>query len=60
MFAEQEAARRGHDAINLHTDALMTENISLYRQNFYTATNWVIEKGFDRVYMVKSLTHRGP
>ena len=60
MFAEQEAVRRGHDAIHLYTHALMTENISLYRRIGYTETRRVIEKGFNRVYMVKNLAQRGP
>jgi GNAT superfamily N-acetyltransferase len=54
-FAEAEAIRRGWNAITLYTNALMTDNISLYARIGYVETNRVAEKGFDRVYMVKGL-----
>lgn len=55
-FAEAEAIRRGWREIRLYTNALMTENIALYRRIGYAETARVTEKGFDRVYMTKSLT----
>lgn len=54
-FAEIEAARRGWRDICLYTNALMTENIALYRRIGYVEAARVTEKGFDRVYMVKHL-----
>jgi ribosomal protein S18 acetylase RimI-like enzyme len=54
-FAEAEAMRRGWNQIHLYTNALMTENIALYRRIGYTETARVTEKGFDRVYMTKRL-----
>jgi ribosomal protein S18 acetylase RimI-like enzyme len=54
-FAEAEAARRGWNEIRLYTNALMTENIALYRRIGYLETSRVTEKGFDRVYMMKRL-----
>ena len=54
-FAEAEAMRRGWNEIRLYTNALMTENIALYRRIGYVETSRVTEKGFDRVYMVKRL-----
>ncbi len=55
-FAEAEATRRGWNEIHLYTNALMTENIALYRRIGYVETSRVTEKGFDRVYMTKRLT----
>ena len=57
-FAEAEATRRGWRDIRLYTNALMTENIALYRRIGYVETARVTEKGFDRVYMTKELTPR--
>ena len=54
-FAEAEARRRRYDAIHLYTHALMTENIALYRRVGFIETHRVREKGYDRVYMTKSL-----
>jgi ribosomal protein S18 acetylase RimI-like enzyme len=54
-FAEAEATRRGCNEIHLYTNALMTENIALYRRIGYLETSRVTEKGFDRVYMTKRL-----
>jgi ribosomal protein S18 acetylase RimI-like enzyme len=54
-FAEAEAKRRGWNEIRLYTNALMTENIALYRRIGYVETSRVTEKGFDRVYMTKRL-----
>jgi len=54
-FAEAEAMRRGWNEIQLYTNALMTENIALYRRIGYVETSRATEKGFDRVYMTKPL-----
>lgn len=54
-FAEAEARRRGFAEITLYTHALMTENQALYRRLGYVETARVVEKGFDRVYMAKTL-----
>jgi GNAT superfamily N-acetyltransferase len=54
-FAEAQAMRRGWHEIRLYTNALMTENIALYRRVGYVETMRVNEKGFDRVYMTKRL-----
>lgn len=54
-FAEAEARRRGWPAVTLYTHTLMTENQALYRRLGYVETARVTEKGFDRVYMVKTL-----
>ena len=52
-FAEQEAARRGHDEIRLYTHALMGENIAWYQRLGFREIGRVREKGFNRVYMAK-------
>lgn len=54
-FAENEARRRGYDAIILYTHVMMTENIALYLRLGFVETGRVSEKGFDRVYMRKPL-----
>jgi len=55
QFAEAEASQRGYDDIYLYTHALMTENIALYRRVGYIETHRISEKGFDRIYMTKTL-----
>jgi GNAT superfamily N-acetyltransferase len=55
-FAEQEAIRRGRDAIVLYTNVVMTRNIALYARIGYQETARVHEHGFERVYMKKPLT----
>lgn len=57
-FAEAEARRRGFDTIRLYTHVLMTENQALYRRLGYVETGRTTEKGFDRVYMAKTLPRR--
>jgi hypothetical protein len=49
---------RGWREIRLYTNALMAENIALYRRIGYVETARVAEKGFDRVYMTKRLESR--
>jgi glutathione S-transferase len=59
QFAEAEASRLGCNHIYLYTHQLMTENIALYQRVGYVETHRISEKGFDRVYMTKSLQHGG-
>src|SRR3954447_24504740 len=54
-FAERTAINYGHHHIRLYTNEAMTENIALYLRIGYSETHRVEEKGFRRVYMVKSL-----
>jgi ribosomal protein S18 acetylase RimI-like enzyme len=58
-FVEDRARALGYDAIRLYTHVLMTENIALYRKIGFVETGRVSEKGFDRVYMAKSLATMG-
>jgi GNAT superfamily N-acetyltransferase len=44
-FAEAEARGRGRDAVTLYTNALMTENIALYRARGYVERKRRREKG---------------
>jgi ribosomal protein S18 acetylase RimI-like enzyme len=55
-FAEYEARRRGWREIRLYTHVKMTENIALYRRIGFAETARVTEKGFDRVYLAKTLS----
>ena len=54
-FAEAEARRRGHAEIRLYTHVLMAENLAIYGRLGFAETHRVTEKGYDRVYMMKSL-----
>ena len=54
-FTESEARRRGCQQVRLYTHVLMVENIALYNRLGFQETGRVSEKGFDRVYMAKSL-----
>lgn len=54
-FAEDEARRRGYREVRLYTHVLMTENLSLYARLGFRETGRVSEKGYDRVYMAKTL-----
>ena len=54
-FAEAQAVHCGWKSITLYTNALMLENISLYRHRGYVETDRRQEKGFARVYMTKRL-----
>lgn len=54
-FTESEARRRGFHQVRLYTHVLMVENIALYTHLGFRETGRVNEKGFDRVYMAKSL-----
>jgi GNAT superfamily N-acetyltransferase len=54
-FAEQQARARGHNAIYLYTNVLMTANIALYVRNGYVEYERREENGFARVFMRKAL-----
>ena len=54
-FAEEEARRRGHRMVRLYTNVHMTENVALYERLGFHLTERVTEKGFERLYMVKTL-----
>lgn len=55
VFAEDEAKRRGRAAVELYTNANMTENQSFYPRLGYTETGRREEDGFARVYYRKEL-----
>jgi ribosomal protein S18 acetylase RimI-like enzyme len=50
-FAEEEAKRLGYGAIQLYVNALMTENIALYRHVGFTEIERFHDKALDRVYV---------
>jgi ribosomal protein S18 acetylase RimI-like enzyme len=54
-FTESEARHRGCQQVRLYRHVLMVENIALYNRLGFRETGRVSEKGFDRVYMAKSL-----
>lgn len=54
-LADEEARRLGFTTVNLYTNERMTENIELYKKLGYTETERKTEKGYDRIYMRKSL-----
>jgi ribosomal protein S18 acetylase RimI-like enzyme len=49
--AVSQADRLGLPALRLYTNALMTENLSMYAHIGFVETHRVVEKGFHRVYM---------
>ncbi len=55
-FVETCAAETGANAVELYTNAKMTENLSLYPYLGYTETGRRHEDGFDRVFFRKALT----
>jgi ribosomal protein S18 acetylase RimI-like enzyme len=55
-FVEDRAREMGRSEIRLYTHVLMTENIAMYRRLGFVELERKTEKGFDRVYMAKSLT----
>lgn len=52
---EALAARAGARAIELYTNAAMTENLALYPRLGYARTGRRVEDGFDRVFFRKAL-----
>jgi ribosomal protein S18 acetylase RimI-like enzyme len=49
--AVSQADRLGLPALRLYTNALMTENLSMYAHIGFVETHRVVEKGFHRVYL---------
>ncbi|MDH3593320.1 MAG: GNAT family N-acetyltransferase [Rhodospirillales bacterium] len=56
IFAEAAARERGLPALELYTNAKMTENFPFYSGLGFVETERRHEDGFDRVYMRKRLT----
>lgn len=56
-FAEATARRQGFDQIKLYTHELMSENLAIYASLGFLETHRVTEKGYNRVYMSKQLSH---
>lgn len=54
-FAEAEAARRGYAELRLYTHETMVENVAIYKRLGWEETHRVTEKGYDRIYMRKSV-----
>ena len=53
--AAAEAGRLGLSAVRLHTNVMMTENLSMYAHIGFVETHRAIENGFHRVYLRWSL-----
>lgn len=54
-FAENEARNQGFRSIDLYTHECMIENIEMYKKLGYVETDRRTERGYQRVYMRKSL-----
>ena len=54
-FAENWARDNGYDDIVLYTHERMTENLGMYQAWGYVEFDRISEKGFDRIYMRKSV-----
>ena len=59
-LAEEQAIARGFAQITLYTNEVMTENIELYQRLGYLEYERVMDKGYHRVYMRKSLRATSP
>ena len=57
--AERLAAEAGLEAVELYTNAAMTENLTLYPGLGYTETGRGREQGYDRVYFRKAVAAAG-
>jgi ribosomal protein S18 acetylase RimI-like enzyme len=57
--AATEARRLRLPAVRLYTNAMMTENLSMYAHLGFVETHRAMEKGFHRVYMRWSLLEEG-
>lgn len=55
-FAESEAKDQGFEKIDLYTHECMNENVKIYKALGYIETGRKEEKGYNRVYMQKSLS----
>jgi len=58
-FADDEARRRGYNAVTLYTNIQMTENVRRYLQLGYVEVGRGREHGFDRVFFRKELSSPG-
>jgi len=54
-FTEAEARRRGYAAVELYTNEVMVENIARYLRLGYVETRRVLDRGYHRVYLRKTL-----
>ena len=54
-FAENAARQAGYLEIRLYTNQAMYENITRYLRTGFVETHRAQERGYDRVYMAKSL-----
>jgi len=54
-FVETEARLSGCSKVRLYTNMLMTENLAFYERLGFCETSRVSEKGYERVYMAKTL-----
>lgn len=52
---QRRARAAGHDALELYTNVVMTENLDWYAKLGFVETRRVTEKGFNRVYMRKAV-----
>jgi ribosomal protein S18 acetylase RimI-like enzyme len=59
-YAAAEANRLRLPALRLYTNVLMIENLSMYAHLGFVETHRAIEKGFNRVYMRRSLPRGEP
>jgi ribosomal protein S18 acetylase RimI-like enzyme len=57
--AERLAAEAGLEAVELYTNAAMTENLTLYPRLGYIETGRRHERGYDRVYFRKAVAAAG-
>lgn len=55
-FAEDEARRLGHESLDLYSHVTMTESIALYVSLGYLEFDRRVVRGYDRVYMRKTLS----
>lgn len=59
-FAEEEARRLNLAAVRLHTNEVMTENISWYKKLGYREIDRRKDKGYQRVFFEKWVTFTSP
>ena len=57
--AEEQAAGRGLEAVELYTNAAMTSNLALYPHLGYLETGRRTEDGYDRVFFRKPIASPG-
>ena len=53
--AAAQAGRLGLSVVRLHTNVMMTENLSMYAHIGFVETHRAVENGFQRVYLRWSL-----